>query len=189
MNITSTHKDITITSSTVAPVNTIWLHTVSNSDLAVLYSNYTTQTSTYSLLNDGWFIIKEYTLSTVQNAGYWYDTVNQLLKKDTATVTLTTYLTDPTTVIANTLNVFVLCYLEDYLAQYNKELLTQMMCNTCSITDSTLRQKRDVAYMSYSALKYLGELDHFTEAQRLLNSLTGCDGSLRVVQTSCGCST
>ena len=53
MNITSTNKDITITSSTVAPVNTIWLHTVSNSDLAVLYSNYTTQTSTYSLLNDG----------------------------------------------------------------------------------------------------------------------------------------
>ena len=189
MNITSTNKDISIISDTIAPFNTIWLHTVSNSDLLVLYSNYTTQTSTYSLLNDGWFIIKEYSLSTVQNAGYWYDTVNQLLKKSIETVTLTTYLTDPTIVIANTVNIFVLCYLEDCLAQYNKELLTQMMCNICSNTDSTLRQKRDIAYMSYSALKYLGELDHFTEAQRLLNSLTGCDGSLCVVQTSCGCST
>lgn len=49
-----------------------------------------------------------------------------------------------------------------------------MLQGQCIKENNIIKQERDFLFTSYSSLKYLGELNYFEEAQRLLDIIKSC---------------
>ncbi len=154
MNIASDHKEITITSNPEQGFK--YLHVVIyKKDESNMYE-VTDSVSEFRLEEDGYYTISEYKIT-----------------EDTD-VNIDDYLNQSTD---EKVDILVLCELEECLNYLNKQIIYELMSGKC-LKDIKLREDRDLKFLHYCGLKYLGETNHFNEAQRILLEIYPCN---------CGC--
>lgn len=85
---------------------------------------------------------------------------------------------------------FSICKLQRCLVSLQKQILeSHNACNNCNF-DSSLRSKRDFLLSALYVFDYLKDRHNFEEAQRILDQMSDCSGSLcedNQDKSDCGC--
>lgn len=149
MEILAKHKNIKIYNEELSNVK--YLHILLNNSTKDYNAHYTNSVSEFELKQDGYHIVYSYKLNIDEEVN-----INELLQSDR---------------IRESKNILVVCFIEECLNRLNKQILDKITCsNICNSSELTkLTSERDIVFISFSTIKYLGELGLFIQADEMLN--------------------
>lgn len=104
--------------------------------------------------------------------------------------------TENTTILKTTENVVSICFLQKCYVNLCNQIFDNSGFSSCwnrSKIDSDLIFKRDLVWMAINVVKYYTECNSLAEAERIIESINGCNGlctptNLSNNTSSCGCS-
>lgn len=196
MTVTQASDTLTITST--ASLVYSYIHVVqqvTTTATTVVSVTFTSSVSTYTLTEDGYYVITEIKAETENNGDYYitggvlYDSGDaEVYNPDTDTLasisTVLAFDYTATSMTKITLDHISYYELEAYYIDLLQNKFLKGICGcTCTFSDAT-KQTIDTLMMGLAIIQYMNTYQQYNEAQRVLENLSSCVG---LTTSDCGC--
>lgn len=191
MNIIQTDGTISITSQESAGYGFIHIIqdvTITSTD--VVSDIFTTASSSYTFVSDGYFIITEIKLPSSPSPGnYYIDIAEEQIYDPTGSLITTEQLLEVDTEFTNILRVdqdwLTMYILNEYYIRLLKSKYLKNICNCgCGCIDQADKVKLDTLTMGLDLSEALAAKYQYYEVQRIVEKLMVC---FNLVDTNCDC--